>query len=131
MEPRSGRRHWEEGVIWREQALIARDKALAGKADATFAEGARVDPYDLNNLSERVRLHRAHAALLENPAPPATILAWSEQLLKQRPYSVAIQAEYVRSLAYAGRVDEARRLSRAMAAKNPASPIVRRLAAEI
>jgi hypothetical protein len=78
-----------------------------------------------------VRLHRAHAALLENPAPPATILAWSEQLLKQRPYSVAIQAEYVRSLAYAGRVDEARRLSRAMAAKNPASPIVRRLAAEI
>jgi hypothetical protein len=131
MEPRSGRRHWEEGVIWREQALISGDKALAAKADATFAEGARVDRYDVNNLGERVRLHRMHAALLEHPAPPATVLAWSEQLLKLRPYSLAIQAEYARSLAYAGRTDEARELLRAMIAKNPASPIVRRLAVEI
>jgi O-antigen ligase len=131
MEPRSGRRHWEEGVIWREQALATGDKALAAKADATFAEGARVDRYDVNNLSDRVRLHRAHATLLEHPAPPATVLAWSEHLLKLRPYSLAIQAEHARTLAYAGRTDEARELLRAMVAKNPASPIVRRLAAEI
>jgi hypothetical protein len=131
MEPRSGRRHWEEGVIWRDQALVTGDKTLAARADATFAEGARVDPYEVNNLAERVRLHRMHAALLEHPAPPATILAWSEQLLKLRPYSLAIRAEYLRSLVYAGRADEARELLRAMIAKNPSSPIVRRLAAEI
>jgi O-antigen ligase len=131
MEPRSGMRHWEEGVIWREQALAARDKALAAKADARFAEGFRVDPYDVNNLAERVRLHRMHADLLEEPASPATVLEWSRHLLALQPYSVMTRAEYARTLAYAGRGDEARQVARALADRHPKSALARRVASEI
>jgi O-antigen ligase len=131
LEPRSGMRHWEEGVIWREQALAARDKALAAKADERFAEGFRMDPYDVNNLAERVRLHRMHADLLEQPASPATVLEWSRQLLALQPYSVMTRAEYARALAYAGRGDEARQLARALADRHPNSALARRVASEI
>jgi hypothetical protein len=44
---------------------------------------------------------------------------------------LASQAEYARSLAFAGRTDEARRLAKAMAGQHPDSPVVRRLAADL
>jgi hypothetical protein len=131
LEPKSGMRHWEEGVIWREQALASGDKEFAAKADAAFAEGIRVDPYDANNFAERLRLHRMHASLLENPAPAAELLRWGEQLLSLRPYALAIQAEHARTLAHVGRPEEARQRARAMLAKHPNSTIARRLADEI
>ncbi len=131
LEPLSGRRHWEEGVIWRDQALASSDRTFAAKADAIFAEGARVDPYDANNFTERARLHRLHANLLEQPVSPAVVLEWNAQVLKLRPYMLAAQAEYARALVHAGRVDEARRLARAIAEKHPESQIARRLAAEL
>jgi hypothetical protein len=48
-----------------------------------------------------------------------------------RPYVLASQAEYARSLAFAGRTGEARRLAKAMAEQHPESPVARRLAAEL
>jgi O-antigen ligase len=131
MEPRSGRRYWEEGVILREQALAADDRSLAARADAVFAEGTRVDPYDVNNFVELARLHMMRPTLLDQPAPPETVLAWTLEVLRLRPYSIATQAEYARALAYAGRAEEARRLARDMLARHPDSQIARRLAAEL
>lgn len=131
MEPLSGRRHWEEGVIWRDQAMASSDRTLAAKADAVFAEGARVDPYDANNFTERARLHRLHANLLEQPAPPEVVLEWNAWVLKLRPYLPAAQAEYARALAYAGRGDEAKRVARALLERWPDSLLARNLAAEL
>ena len=131
MEPRSGRRHWEEGVILRDQAVAGKDRSFAAKADAAFAEGTRVDPYDVNNFVERARLHMLHPDLLDQPAPPETVLAWSSEVLRLRPYALATQAQYARALAYAGRADEARRLARDMLARHPDSQIARRLVADL
>ena len=131
MEPRSGRRHWEEGVIWRDQALAANDRSRAARADAAFAEGIRVDPYDVNNFVERARLHMLHSDLLDQPAPPETVLAWSSQVLKLQPYSLATQAQYARALAFAGRAEDARRFARDILARHPNSQLARRLAADL
>lgn len=131
LEPRSGRRCWEEGVIWRDQALESGDKDFAARADAAFSEGIRVDPYDVNNFVERARMHRQHRQLLATPASPEQILEWNEWVLKLRPYLLAGQAEYARSLAFAGRRDEARRFAQAMIGLHPDSPVARRLAAEL
>jgi hypothetical protein len=131
LEPRSGRRCWEEGVIWRDQALETGDKEFAANADAAFSQGMLVDPYDVNNFVERARFHREHRQLLAQPASPEEILAWSAHVLSLRPYVLASQAEYARSLAFAGRTDEARRLAKAMAGQHPDSPVVRRLAADL
>jgi O-antigen ligase len=131
LEPQSGKRHWEEGVIWRYQALASDDKLLAAKADDMFAEGTRVDPYDPNNFIERARLNRLNPPLLERPASPEAVLAWNARALKLRPYMLAAQAEYARALAHAGRSEEARRLARAMLAQHPDSQIARRLAADM
>ncbi len=131
LEPRSGRRYWEEGVIWRNLALAAGDRSLAAKADALFAEGTRVAPYDLNNFAERARLHRVHAQLLEQPASPEEILKWTARARELRPYMIAAWAEYARALAYAGRIEEARAQARDMVAQHPNSRIARRLAAEM
>ena len=131
LEPRSGRRYWEEGVIWRDQALESGGKMLAANADAAFAEGMRVDPYDVNNFVDRARLHRLHPNLLEHPASPGEILSWIAHVVKLRPYMLVAQAEYARTLAHAGRPGEARRLARAMVAQHPDSQIALRLAAEM
>jgi O-antigen ligase len=131
MEPRSGPRYWEEGVMWQEQALAAGDRALAARADALFAEGSRVDPYHPNSVSARARLHRMHPELLAAPASADTILAWSAQAVKLRPYMVGMRADYIRALAHAGHADEARRLAQAMASQHPASPLVRELIGEL
>jgi O-antigen ligase len=131
LEPRSGQRHWEEGVIWRDQAVASGNKLLAMKADQTFAEGVRVDPFDVNNLLERVRLRRLHPQLLERPASPDEILGWSAQALKIAPYMIATQAEYARTLAFVGRKDEARQVARTLLERHRGSQLAQHLAAEI
>jgi O-antigen ligase len=131
MEPRSGVRYWEEGVIWRDQALEGGDRSLAAQADALFAAGTRVDPYNPNNFLERARLHRLHSELFERPASAEAILEWSERAVKLRPYMLLTRAEYARALARAGRTDEARSLAQGLASQYPESLFVRQLVEEL
>jgi O-antigen ligase len=131
LEPRSAQRYWEEGVIWRDQAVASGNKLLAMKADRTFAEGVRVDPFDINNLLERVRLRRQYPQLLEQPASSDEILGWSAQALKIAPYMIATQVEYARTLAFVGRKDEARQVARTLLERHHGLQIALRLAAEI
>jgi hypothetical protein len=131
LEPRSGQRHWEEGVIWRDQAVESNNKLLAAKADELFADGARFDAFDVNNLFARVQLHRQHPQLFARAAPPQEILQWSAQALRLLPHSLAAQTEYARTLAFVGRKDEARQMARAVLARHPDSKIARRLASDI
>ena len=131
LEPRSGQRHWEEGVIWRDQAVASGNRLFAAKADELFADGARLDAFDVNNLFTRVQLHRQHPQLFARAAPPQEILQWSARALRLLPYSLAAQTEYARTLAFLGRKDEARQIALAVLARHPESGMARRLAAEI
>jgi O-antigen ligase len=129
-EPRNGVHYWTEAVIWRDQAVEARDKALAARADRLLAEGMRADPYLVANYLERVRLHRAHAALLDRPASDLELLGWTGEALRRRPYQLMVQAEHARALARAGRVDDARRIVLAMQDRHRDSGMARGLARE-
>lgn len=130
LEPRNGIHYWTEGVIWRDQAMGAHDKALAAKADILFAEGMRADPYLIANYLERARLHRTRADLFDRPASQQELLAWTGEALRLRPYSLIVQAEHARALSHAGRGAEARRVVRTMLERHPETDMARGLARE-
>ncbi|MFY9316576.1 MAG: O-antigen ligase family protein [Burkholderiales bacterium] len=131
LEPRHPAHYWAEATIWRQQAIMTRNPQLAEQADALFAEGTRVHPYEVANLLGRAELHRKHGELLKDRAPPAEVLSWSENAARLRPQSLAVQAELVRSLAFAGEKQRAQVLARALAEKYPESNFARRLAVEL
>lgn len=130
-EPHYGHRYWEEGVIWRDQAIETGNRALAATADATFAAGMLAAPYDPSNFYERARLHRQHPDLLPGAVSKEQILEWSAQALRLLPLSISTRVEYAHSLAHAGRLQEARKLSRELVRKRPESENARRLAKEL
>ena len=119
LEPRNGTRHWAEGIIWRDQALASGNKDFAARADALFAEAIATDPNEIGFYMERARLHRNHPELLERPASPEQIVQWTAETVKLRPYSMRARVDHARSLAHAGRRDEARRLGYALLDRYP------------
>jgi O-antigen ligase len=131
LEPRHPAHYQAEAMIWRAQAILTKNPALAAQADALFEQGARVNPYDVGNLIGRSELHRRHRDLLAAPAPPAQVLAWSERAAQLRPLVFSVQAEYVRTLAFAGEREQARKLARALLEQYPQLDFARRLAAEV
>lgn len=131
LEPRHPAHYWAEATIWQEQALLTRNPLHAAQADALYAEGARVNKYEVANLIGRIELHRLHAELLKQPASPAEILSWAEQAAALRPQLMAVQGELALALAHAGERERAHRLALALREQYPASPLARRLAAEL
>ena len=130
LEPRNGTHYWMEGVIWRDQAVEARDKALAARADTLFSDGMRADPYQIANYLERARLRRKHTELFDHPVSTRQLLAWTGEALRLRPYSLIVQAEHARTLSYAGRGEDAKRIVRAMLERHPDTGMARGLATE-
>ena len=130
MQPRHAAPYWSEALIWRDQAIAAKSPVFAAEADALYVQGMRVNPYEVVNLLGRVRLHREHPELLNPAATPEEILKWSKQAIELRPQQPAVQAEYARSLANAGKLDEARKLARTLSEIFPGSDSVKRLARE-
>jgi hypothetical protein len=131
LEPRSGTQYWTEGVILRDQAVAARDRVLAAKADATFSQGMIADPYQPSNYLERARTYRMHPELFDDTEVRNKALVLTGEALSLRPRSAAVKAEHVRSLAFVGRTVEARRIVEAMQVQNPDSRLARGLAAEL
>ncbi|MCG2710196.1 MAG: hypothetical protein L6246_07795, partial [Thermodesulfovibrionales bacterium] len=119
--------YWREGVIWRDQATTLQDSKAAKKADAFFAAGMNVNPYDIANHLERVRLHRDHRNLLEKPATLEELLVWAERVYAMSPHSRGVQLEYVRTLAFFGKKQEAMLFARQMQSKNPESNAIKKL----
>jgi O-antigen ligase len=131
LEPRHPAYYQAEALTWRSQAILTRNPLHAAQADALFAEGSRVNPYEVANLIGRAELHRRHRDLLTAPAPPVQVLQWSERAAKLRPQNFTVQAEYVRTLAFAGERERAQKLARALLEQYPDLDFARRLAAEI
>lgn len=131
LEPRDSLHWWGEAVTWRDQAVEARNREFAARADALFAEAARVGPYEPLYLFERARLHRRHADLLERAASAEQIVSWTKRALELRPYSIQAQAEHARALAYADRPAEAKKVAQAIVDRHPDSEIALRLASDL
>jgi len=131
LEPRNGTQYWKEGVILRDQAVAAQDRALAAKADAIFSQGMIADRYQPSNYLERARTYRLHPELFDAAEAGSKALVLTGKALLLRPRSPAVKAEHVRSLAFAGRTVEARRIVEAMQVHNPESRLARGLALEL
>lgn len=130
LEPRNAAHYWSEAVIWRDQAIEAKDRALAGKADMLFADGMREDPYQVANYLERARFRRMHPELF-GQASESEILEWTGEAARLRPYSPVALAERARALEHFGRGPEARRIVAGMLQRHPADEMSQRLAAEL
>lgn len=131
LEPRHPAHYWAEAIIWREQAVESRNPQFAARADALLVDGMRADPDDVASLLERASLHRRHPHLLKEPASPSEVLSWAERAAKLRPYNVTVQAEFARTLAYAGQAERARTIARALLKEHPGSGLARRLVTEL
>jgi hypothetical protein len=131
LEPRHPAYYQAEALTWRSQAMLTGNPLHAAQADMLFDQGARVNSYDVANLLGRAELHRRHRDLLASPVPPAQVLEWVERAVKLRPQNFTVQAEYVRTLAFAGETEHAQTLARALLAQYPDLEFARRLAAEI
>lgn len=131
LEPRHPAHYWAEATIWREQAIATGNPLLAAQADKLFAEGARVNAYDVANLLGRVDLHRRHPELLKSAESPAQVLSWAERAARLRPQSFPVQAELALALAYAGKSEQAHALAGWLLRQYPQSRLARRLAAEL
>lgn len=131
LEPRHPAQYWAEAMIWREQAFLTRNPKFAARADALYVQGIHANPYEVANQLSRARLHRDFPELLENAAKPAEILLWSRRAVELRPQQASVQAEYARSLAKVGRLDEARALAQSLAGLYPRSESVKRLARDL
>ena len=129
LEPRNPAHYWTEGVIWRDQAIDAKDATLAAKADVLFAEGMRNDPYQVANFLERARFRRMHPELFGGRSE-SQVDDWTAQALRVRPYSQVVIAERARALDYLGRRAEAIEMVRNLVAKHPETDMARGLADE-
>lgn len=132
MEPRNAVYYWREGIIWRDQVAILENsdaaKKAAKKADELFLAGINVNPYyDVQNLTERIRLHIDHYNLLGRPATSEELKQWAERLRSRDPHSGVVRVEYARTLAFVGKKGEAMLIARQLQIEYPDSQVVKNL----
>ncbi|MDP2278666.1 MAG: hypothetical protein Q8K51_10630, partial [Nitrospirota bacterium] len=119
--------YWYEGIILRDQAVELQNRELAVFADNAFAKGTKINKYYPDNWIERIRLHRDYRALLEKPANPETLLQWIEHVRTWNPHLLSVKIEYARTLAFAGKKQEAILFAKQMQSKNPDSQLIKDL----
>ena len=68
------------------------------EADRLFRQASEVNPFEYHNRFARIKLHRDHADLLDNPASREQILAWFEHILYWQPMHQFIMQEYIKTL---------------------------------
>jgi len=69
--------------------------------------------------------------MFDTPRSPEEIVGWVQRAVAMAPTEVAGQADLARALAFAGRVDEARRIEQMLLERHPNNPVVRRLAKDV
>lgn len=132
LEPRNPEHYWTEAIIWQQLAQDTGDRGQWARADALLAEGIRANPPNAFTITlNRARMHRLHANMLENAGSPKEILGWVEGAVALAPTSIVGQVELARALAFAGRIDDARGIERALLARAPEHPLVRTLLKEL
>lgn len=119
--------YWCEGIILRDQAIELKNRELAALADNAFAKGKEINKYYPDNLVERIRLHRDHPALLDNPVSPETLSQWMEHVRTWNPHLLSVKIEYARTLAFSGKKQEAMLFAKQLQNKYPESKAIEKL----
>lgn len=119
LQPRTAKYYWREGIIWRELGVTQARPELLEKSDAIFSKGLEVNPFEVNNLLERIVLHRQHGALFKQPASHRNIMTWINQAKSLQPHSDGVQMEYVRCLDFVGEHAEAVEQARLLVHRRP------------
>lgn len=131
LQSRESYYYWREGIILRDLGETQHHVNLIGKSDALFAEGVELNPFEVNNILARIALHRQYRELLATPASPDEIMGWVSVAKHLRPYSDAVQVEYIQCLAFAGQKELALTESKLFLAKRPRSRTAARLMQEM
>ncbi|MGZ5621691.1 MAG: O-antigen ligase family protein [Methylobacter sp.] len=102
LQPRTASYYLQEGIIWRNQGVALTRPDLLEKSNAVFSKGIEVNPFEVNNLLEKIALHRKYRALLKQPATHQEIMVWINHAKSLQPHSIGVQIEYVHCLAFIG-----------------------------
>jgi O-antigen ligase len=127
LQPREANYYWREGVIWRDQGITRQKSDLLEKSLAVFNKGIEVNAFEVNNLLEKIALHRQYGALLKQPASHQEIMTWINRAKSLQPHSDGIQMEYVRCLDFVGEHGQAIQQARLLVKKRPESKAAQKL----
>lgn len=127
LQPREASYYWREGVIWRDQGLAQNKPELLEKSNAIFSKGLEVNPFEVNNLLEKIALYRQYGTQLKQPATHQDIMTWINQAKSLQPYSDGVQREYVRCLDFVGDHAKAIEQARLLVHKRPESKTAQKL----
>ena len=128
LQPSDWRYAWDAGKFWTAQAAATRNPRAASLADASFARGFASNPLEVKNLLGRIELQASMPQLLERPATPNELEAWSVEALALAPRSPRVRMERVLVLERVGKNDEARSEAAKFALDEPANRAARVLA---
>lgn len=126
-QPRAAKYYWLEGLNWRDQGVAQMRSELLEKSDAIFSKGLEVNAFDVNNLLERIALHRQYGAMLKQPATHQDIMAWVNHAKSLQPHSESVQMEYVRCLVFVGERVKAIEQAKLMVRRWPQSQSAQKL----
>ncbi len=90
--------YFNAGRLYFTSAESTGNKQHAMEADRLFRQASEVNPFEYHNRFARIKLHRDHADLLDNPASREQILAWFEHILYWQPMHQFIMQEYIKTL---------------------------------
>jgi O-antigen ligase len=127
LQPRDANYYWREGVIWRDQGISRQKPDLLEKSLAVFDKGIEVNAFEVNNLLEKIALHRQYGTMLKQPASHQEIMTWINRAKSLQPHSDGIQMEYVRCLDFVGEHDQAVEQARLLVKKRPQSKSAQKL----
>lgn len=102
LQPREAGYYWREGVILRDLGVTQARPDLLEKSNAVFSQGLEVNKLEVNNLLEKIALHRQYGSMLKQPASHRDIMAWINYVKSQQPNSDLAQIEYVHCLDFVG-----------------------------
>lgn len=127
LQPREAGYYWREGIIRRDLGLTQTRPDLLEKSNAVFSKGLEVNPFEVNNLLEKIALHRQYRTMLKQPASHQDIMTWINYAKSLQPYSDGVQMEYVRCLDFVGEHVKALEQAKELADKRPQSKAVQKL----
>jgi O-antigen ligase len=127
LQPFEAAYYWHEGVILRDLGVNQKRPELMEKSNSVFSKGLDVNPLEVNNLLEKIALHRQHGAMLKQPASHQELMVWINRARELQPHSDSVLVEYVRCLDFTGKRAEAAEQAKILVYKRPQSKTVQKL----
>jgi O-antigen ligase len=127
LQPREAGYYWREGIIWRDLGFTQTRPDLLEKSNSVFSKGFEVNPFEVNNLLEKIALHRQYGTMLKQPASHQDIVTWINYAKSLQPHSDSVQMEYIRCLDFVGERSKAIEQAKVLVHRRPQSKSAQRL----